>query len=91
MGESKGCRVDGWNTMQLPREKLEGGKMQVGDLVVRNPTQWGGGLDDIGIIVENCPHVEETVLVQWIEVGLRRYYNIYDLELYHESRRLGKS
>ena len=37
--------------MQLPREKLEGGKMQVGDLVVRNPTQWGGGLDDIGIIL----------------------------------------
>lgn len=30
MVKGKGCRVDGWNTMQLPREELEGDKMQTG-------------------------------------------------------------
>ena len=61
--------------------------MEIGDLVVRNPAHWNGGLDEIGVIVEVMEDDEEMVCVQWTEPRLyRRFYNIWDLELYHESR-----
>ena len=60
--------------------------MEVGDLVVRNPAVWNGGLDEIGLIVEVDEDDEEMVRVQWTEGQYIRLYNIWDLELYHESR-----
>ena len=60
--------------------------MEVGDLVVRNPTHWAGGLDEIGIIIDCDEHDDEIVVVQWAEDGFIRHYTIYDLEVYHESR-----
>ena len=61
--------------------------MEIGDLVVRNPDHWNGGLDEIGVIVEVMEDDEEIVCVQLTEPRIyRRFYNIWDLELYHESR-----
>ena len=60
--------------------------MQIGDLVVRNSAAWNGGLDDIGLIVEVDEDDEDFVHVQWTGSQYIRLYNIYDLELYHESR-----
>ena len=60
--------------------------MEIGDLVVRNPDHWNGGLDEIGVIVKVMEDDEEMVCVQWTERPYRRFYNIWDLELYHEGR-----
>ena len=60
--------------------------MKVGDLVVKNPAVWSGGLDEIGLIVEVDEDDEDLVHVQWTEGQYIRLYNIWDLELYHESR-----
>ncbi len=61
--------------------------MEVGDLVVRNPAVWNGGLDEVGLIVEVDEDDEEMVCVEWTGPrSYRRFYNIWDLELYHENR-----
>ena len=44
--------MDGWNTMQLPREELEGDVMQVGDLVKENPDNALYYGETFGIIID---------------------------------------
>ena len=58
--------------------------MQVGDLVVRNPACWDGGLDEIGIIIDYHWSDPELVLVHWLEPSFRRHYSVYDLEVINE-------
>jgi hypothetical protein len=63
MGKSKGCRVGGWNPMQLSREELEGDTMQVGDLVKENPDNALFYGETFGIII----NVDgEIATVAWV-------------------------
>ncbi len=63
MGKSKGCRVVGWNPMQLPREEFEGDVMQVGDLVKENPDNALFYGETFGIII----NVDgEIATVAWV-------------------------
>jgi len=75
VGKDKGCSLDGWHSSQLPREKLEGGKMKVGDLV-----RWKGDKKRswYGIITKrSSPY---SLHVVWPS-GAQGWFMVGDLEV----------